>query len=369
MTPRLARFQCPTCGALLRSDPTEGAVPCDYCGRRSATADPLASSPRSFIAPAVDRSSAALAFRRTLVESGVLPASLRGGIEPVDLRPAWVPFHVARAIRVGVVEKPPAETIDFEMDAAVESVGGARSVSIRATRRERPEPDRAKVVLVDVECTVPAVRRPGWGIDSLSPGAMLARGASEHPHDPENVRRHGAVLAADLGPEEALRRLAGEAGLSGTTLVAPSLRTVLVPVWRLRYRVQGCLYDATLDAVEGRLPAARAPEDDRRRIPVAVAYVGVAALLFGLVGRGTWWLLATAGGAHVWLAIACAMLVLLGLFGSYAWDVVRYDAERVLSGGSVLSEYVNRPRSTGVQRLLESLLEGLARAGRRRMKE
>jgi|GEM_PF-3374837 len=349
MTAALLRFACPECGALLERDASAGAVRCDFCGVRSApSATP--SGGRQYLPPVLDRSAALLALRRALLEEGVLPRSLRGDLRPSEARLVFVPYHVARGIRAGVVERP-LEPRPAPVEP--EELGGPRA------RPEPPSPatrrDEARVVLDDVEAAAPAVRRPGWGLETLSPGTLAARSAPK-PAGVDEVRRHGSILSVEREPTELLARLAADPPRRSVRLVAPTVRTVLVPVWRIRWRAGTGLYDATIDAVEGRLLAARAPEDDRHRVPIALGLLGLAALLAGWLLRALVvapLLLAGAPGAaslELLLAVATAGLLLVGLFSTFAWNLVRYDAERVYERGQLWAEYLNRPPLTGLDR-------------------
>jgi len=358
MTTAMRRFQCPTCGALLREDATLGAVRCEFCGRRSALAEGSVVAPRLRLMPTIDRSEAVLALRREAIGTGVLPRSLRAQLAPVDLRLVYVPFHAARGIVLGTIERAPEGDIDW-----VETTDDqGHVVSRRMVRREPIGEPQAKVVASDAERIAPAVRRKEWGLEAIQVGAMLGRGAVLVPHDPDDVRPDASTLAADVPVEEALAWLSRPPEAGTTSLVAPSVRTVLVPVWRIRYRIRGCLYDATLDAVEGRLLSARAPEDDRHRVPIALAYAGTASLALGFVLRGLRWLAFSGQGIQAWLFVAIVFLTLLALFGTYAWNVVRYDAERVWIGGRVWPEYLNKPPSTGLERFWERVFGGIADA-------
>ena len=358
MTSSLARFGCPTCGALLGEDATRGAVRCEFCGRRATLTDPTRTAPRSVVAPTLDRSQAILALRRTLLAEHVLLRTLRTEIQPVDVRLVYVPYHVVRGIRTGVLERTPVARPSYETTT---NRDGTREV--HAVRREpAPTTDRARVVLTDVERAAPAVRRPGWGLESLAPGALVAHGAVLEPFDPDAVRRTGAVLAPDVEVGEVVERLRAESARGETKLHQPVVRTVLLPVWRIRYRVRGGLFDATLDAVEGRLLAARAPENDRHRVPIALLGLGFGALAVGWVVRVlvVWPLVRKAGvslpsSIDVLIYVAFALLFVLAVFSTYAWNVVRYDAERVFEDGRLRGEYLNKPPSTGLERFWEKV--------------
>jgi hypothetical protein len=334
-------MQCPECGALLGAEAARGAARCEFCRRRSVAIDPSVAVPRAWFEPRVDRSRALLLLRRALRDEGVLGDSLRKDLEPVDARLVFVPFHLVRALRAGVVERRHERR---EVTVADLSPDGTVTLRTRKTGEERSS-DRAKVIVTDVERSVPAVRRRDWGLDRVGVGALLAEGHPVLPYDADRIREHGTVLVHDVEPHDAIERLPSGGAADRVDRIAPSVRTVLVPVWRIRYRLQGCLYDATVDAVKGRLLAARAPEDDRRRVPIALGYVGVGALTLGLLLRLFRDMGAAsagdAGGLAAWFILPAA--VVLGLFGAYAWSVVRWDADRVFDGASVRVRYVNRP--------------------------
>lgn len=352
MTAEVQRFGCPECGALLAEDASGGAVRCAFCGVRSAPLE-TPSGGRQYLAPRLDRSAALLALRRGLLDGGVLPRSLRRELRPVDARLVFVPYYVARGIRAGVVERP-EEVRTTTVPETEFGEDGALRMRMKAAAPARV--DRARVVLDDVEQSAPAVRRPGWGLEDLSPSVLAAGGATPQPAEVDEVRRRGAILAVELEPTGILARLAAEPLRGSTRLVAPTVRTVLLPVWRIRWRTGSGLYDATVDAVEGRLLAARAPENDRYRVPLALGTLGLAGLVVG-------WLLRTlvvvpfssaaASGMlslEVLLVVGVVALLLLGLFSTFAWNVVRYDAERVYERGQVRAEYLNRPPLTGLDR-------------------
>jgi len=360
----LHRLACPTCGALFGVDATRGAARCEFCGHRATAAEPGLAVPHRALRPVVERSDALLALRRTLLSENAIPRSLRGELHPVDTGLVYVPFYVVRAIRTGVLERTPEVRTTYE---SVTSRDGTRE--LRSVQREvGSKEDRARVVLTDVERTGPAVRRSGWGLEGLGVGALLGAGAQETSAETDELRRTGAVLAADLEPTELVERLRTETAGGATELHVPSVRIVLVPVWRLRYRVRGGLYDATVDAVEGRLLAARAPENDRHRVPLALFVLGLSSLCVGWVLRTVVGPLFQAGAAQgsgmfdasVWIALV--LLAALGMFGTYAWQVVRYDADRVYENGRLWAEYLNKPVSTALERFWQKLFGGIEKA-------
>ncbi|MBI4917528.1 MAG: hypothetical protein HY825_16935 [Acidobacteria bacterium] len=368
-----ARFLCPTCGALFGEDATRGAARCDYCGRRAALAEPERSATRQVIRPAIERSEALLALRRTLLAENVLPRSLRADVQPVEARLVYVPYHVARGLRTGIVERKPEPRTSYE--TLTNRDGTRETVTVR--KEPVPTDDRARVLLTDVERSAPAVRRGGWGLDAIGPGALIGAGAELVPFDAEEVRRTGSVLAPDVDPSELVERLRGETARGETRLHLPTVRTVLVPFWRIRYRIGPGLYDATLDAVTGRLLAARAPENDRHRVPLAFGALGLATLCVGgvfrflapLVTRPADARASSSGSLNVAFYLLLLVLVVLGVFASYAWNVVRYDADRIFENGQLRGEYLNRPPSTGLDRFWDRLFGGVGKvfdAGRRR---
>jgi hypothetical protein len=281
----------------------------------------------------------------------------------VDTRLVFVPFYVVRAIRSGVVERAPEVRTSLE---TMTRPDGTREVY--TVQREIGSPDdRARVVLTDVERTGPAVRRPGWGLEGLGVGALLGGGAEAAAAEGGELRRLGAVLAADVEPAEMVERLRTESVRGETRLHRPSVRTVLVPVWRIRFAVRGGLYDDTVDAVQGRLLAARAPENDRHRVPIALFVLGLSCLCVGWLARYVlfWTGVGAAqasGTANMFPWVGLAMLTLLGIFGTYAWQLVRYDADRAYENGRLWSEYVNKPPSTALERFWEKLFGGIGKA-------
>jgi hypothetical protein len=361
----LRRLSCPTCGALFGEDATRGATRCGFCGCRATAAEPGLTVPHRALRPVVERAEALLALRRTLLAENAIPRSLRGELRPVDTRLVYVPFYVVRAIRTGVLERPAEVKTTYE---TVTRRDGTRE--LRSVQREVPtKDDRARVVLTDVERTGPAVRRSGWGLEGLGLGGLLGGGAEETSPDTDELRRTGAVLAADVEPSEIVERLRTESMRGETELHVPSVRIVLVPVWRIRYQVRGGLYDATVEALEGRLLAARAPENDRHRVPLALFVLGLACLCVGWVLRFFVVWPALHGGASqapgafdsfVWIAMV--LLAVLGMFGTYAWQVVRYDADRVYENGRLWAEYLNKPPSTALDRFWEKLFGGIEKA-------
>jgi hypothetical protein len=364
MTTSLARLVCPTCGALLGEDATRGAVRCDFCGKRSVLTEATLVAPRFFLPPSLDRSAALLALRRALLAEGVLSPSLRSAVQPVDMRLVFVPFHVARGIRSGVVERPAEARMTREPSPLPDGVPEVHVLRREKTARD----DRARVVLTDVERAVPAVRREGWGLESIAPGALVAGGVPIEAFDPDTVPRIGAVLAVEVEPADVVSRLRGETARGDTALHVPAVRTVLVPVWRIRTSVRGGLYDATVDAVEGRLLSARAPENDDHRVPIAFATLGLAALALGWVLRvfvvwplshGAAVTLSQSIDALFWAAMV--LLLLLAMFATYAWNVVRYDAERVFENGSLRVEYPAKPPLTGLEAFWNRVFGGLGR--------
>jgi hypothetical protein len=360
----LRRLACPTCGALFGEDATRGAARCAFCGRRATAAEPGLAVPHRALRPVVERSDALLALRRALLAENAIPRSLRGELRPVDTRLVYVPFYVVRAIRTGVLERPP------EVKTAYETVtrrDGTRE--LRSVQREVPaKDDRARVVRPAAARPGPGGRRGGWGRVGRGRGGLLAGGAPETAADADELRRTGAVLAADVEPSEIVERLRTESVRGETALHVPSVRIVLVPVWRIRYRVRGGLYDATVEALEGRLLAARAPENDRHRVPLALFVLGLTCLCVGWVLRTMVGPLLHAGAAQasgtfdasVWIALV--LLAVLGMFGTYAWQVVRYDADRVYENGRLWAEYLNKPPSTALERFWEKLFGGLEKA-------
>ncbi len=118
-----------------------------------------------------------------------------------------------------------------------------------------------------------------------------------------------------------------------------------MPVWLLRQRHRGLVYEATVDAVTGKLLQARAPVERSARLGQAVALLYPVAFLLGLPGPTWQWLL-----VNVLLRLhpAITLFLVIGLLwlASWAWDRIRFRYEWVLEGGQGRLEPINRPDRT-----------------------
>jgi hypothetical protein len=222
----------------------------------------------------------------------------------------------------------------------------------------RPEPPRLLfVACFEVERTL--TRRPdngnyvtetlgralatfpeGLGIESLDLDAVLD-GAPRRPYDPRQVQRQGLVF-------DPARYLATALPTPpGLVVREERVEIVFVPVWLVRCRHRGDRYEASVDAVTGRLLRSRAPVERGARLGQSVALLYPIAALLGAT-RISPLMFEIAIRMHLFFLIwgLGGLFLLL----AWAWDRVRFRFEWVVERGAGRLEPLNRPDSTLLDR-------------------
>ncbi len=284
---------CPSCGGALAVADGARLVTCRYCGGRSLALVPGA-LPRLVVAEQISADQA----RRRAVEilaDAPIPAAVRARPGVADLTLCFVPFYEYTAVRLGAfrLTAPPEE----EEGA---NHGGDGVATLRLTLRGKAAED-SRVIEQAMTRIVPACDLAALGLEHIPLERMRqeARALAIQPYDPMALQRKATVFAPTRDAAQYLAQMQTRAPLATdrTRVVEPRLIILFYPVWLIRYRYGGRLYEIALDGVTGLVL--------RGRAPVAVPYaallsVAVMMLAAFLAGRPTHALLAAAGPGH-WL--------------------------------------------------------------------
>jgi hypothetical protein len=130
------------------------------------------------------------------------------------------------------------------------------------------------------------------------------------PFDPVSLQSRAIVFAPTVPAERFLEETTWRIRSTNddTRYVETRLKLLYYPVWLLRYRHRGRVYELVVDGVQGALLRGTAPRNTAAAAAVSAAGLGLGALGLGrwMLGAGTlgplFLLAAVGGGALIWLA-------------------------------------------------------------------
>jgi hypothetical protein len=305
----LLHLGCPTCGGALCLAEGERITACRYCGGRCMVLVPDA-VPRYAVEGPVGREAAVRIALQSLQRPDV-PAAVRGrtGVEAAGL--CYVPFFEATAVRLGTVfmrerVKPPAPLGDGEQG------GQALDRWLADPGKERED---TKVVEQDVLRIAPACELPELGVEKIRLADLRRAGSpvSLSRFDPVILQSRAVVFAPTTSAERFLTETTWRVPSvnDDTRYVDTRLKLLYYPVWRMRYRHRGRVYELAVDGVQGRLLRGTAPRNVAAAAAAAAAGLGLGALglgrwlrwMAGADGVGPAFLLAiVAGGVLLWIS-------------------------------------------------------------------
>ena len=302
----LLHLGCPACGGALCLAEGERITACRYCGGRCLVLVPDA-VPRYTVEASVGRDAAVRIALESLQRPDV-PAAVRGrtGVDAAGL--CYVPFFEATAVRLGTVfvrerVKPPAPLGEGEQ--------GGRALD-RWLEDPGKEREDTKVVEQDVLRIAPACELPELGVAKVRL-ADLRRAGSPVPisrFDGVALQSRAVVFAPTTSAERFLEETTWRVPSvnDATRYVDTRLKLLYYPVWRVRYRHRGRVYELAVDGVQGTLLRGTAPRD-----VAAVAAAAAAGLGLGALGLGRWlrWVAGADGVGPAFLLAALAGGLLL----------------------------------------------------------
>jgi hypothetical protein len=259
----LLHLGCPACGGALCLAEGERITACRYCGGRCLVLAPDA-VPRYTVEGSVGREAAVRIALQSLQRPDV-PATVRGrtGVDAAGL--CYVPFFEATAVRLGSVfirerVKPPAPLAEGEQG------GQALDRWLADPGKERED---TKVVEQDVLRIAPACELPELGVDKIRL-ADLRRAGSPVPlssFDGVSLQSRAVVFAPTTSAERFLVETTWRVASvnDDTRYVDTRVKLLYYPVWRMRYRHRGRVYELAVDGVQGRLLRGTAPQCRGRR--------------------------------------------------------------------------------------------------------
>lgn len=280
---RLRSISCPRCAGPLQGRDGDRVIECAHCGTRFLTRleDGFA---RRYFPAKIERLQAVGAAARWLWEHPDVPSDIRESAF-VDAHLLYVPIWEVRAYLVG-----------WEFGKKLRN----RTQVVKVGEEEVV---RTELVEQPVEEGFFGERRyyqEAADLDALGMGRPHITGREfSLPYLIGELERGAAVLQTD-GDLAAVRERARTSFLRPPTgTLAPDTRLFLLkesaallyyPLWTLRHRYRGRQYDMVVDARNGRIHAARAPADNRRRIALFLAsYLALAvALAVAVSARDVW---------------------------------------------------------------------------------
>jgi LSD1 subclass zinc finger protein len=365
MASRITHVNCPSCGGTLGAPSGSRIVRCRYCGQASLV-EAEGYLPQYFITPAVNQQGARSATGRILTEPQA-PDNLIREARFLSANLYFVPFYEISGRRVGT----------FTMRKGYDS------------RQSGKDKYDTRVIMNDLTRTVPAARIPEWGMEDVDLESMRSGPQGQlHAFERKRIESFGRVFDPKVSEEAVLKEtmmMAGTRDIRDETHLAElSSKLIYYPLWRARYTYKGRGYGVTLDGVTGKVLSGRVPLTEKGRIiwmlmTSALAGIFCAKLLrvlFLIAGEGK-----TLSqmieplvvmGFYLFPVIVIFLGVMLAVI-AYGWDRFRYSSELEIRGSKRTVIRVNRPPSTGLDRMRDwllraggAMLKNISRMQRRR---
>ncbi len=306
----LIHLGCPACGGTLSVAEGQRVCDCRYCGGKSLVLAPNA-VPRYVVGEAIDREGAVAAARRALRHpEAPKPVQERTRFDTLAL--CYIPFYEATAIRLGTIfvrerVKPPAPLGEDERG------GGALDRWLADPGEVRED---TKVLEHDVLRIGPACELPELGIDRIGLAGLRQAGSPQplSTFDPVALQSRAVVFAPTLPAERFLEETTWRmpSWHDATRYVEARLKLLYYPVWQVRYRYRGRLYELAVDGLTGELLRGSAPREEPWSATPMAAGLALGTLGLGRIVRwvvaggenaAPFLLAALAGGALLWMAL------------------------------------------------------------------
>jgi len=304
----LVHLDCPSCGGALSLAEGERIVACLYC-RSQSLVDVPGAVPRHIVQPAIDEAAADRVARGSLQRPDVARAARGTRFDSVTL--CYVPFYEATAVRLGTAfvrdrVKPPAPLGETEQS------GAELDRWLQDPGKERED---TKVVEQDIFRIGAACELSELGVERIRLTEQRRGGATVllQPFDPVSIHRRAVVFAPTTPAERFLHEMTWrvQSQNDATRYVETRLKLLYYPIWHLRYRHRGRMYEfavdgVTVDLLRGTAPQAKVLAAGAASVGVGLSALGLGRWLRGLLGRGgdgpTVLLLVVAGAVLLWLA-------------------------------------------------------------------
>ncbi|MBI5525387.1 MAG: hypothetical protein HY897_03565 [Deltaproteobacteria bacterium] len=333
---------CPNCGASLMLEPDSRITTCGFCNARLLV-EIENFAPLRWFAPAVSREDATLAIRRVLKDP-LMPADVTklAALDSVTL--AFVPFHLFRARRVGVMT-----TVETK---------GADSPVRAADTRVLFNPVSACSIATDVS---------GWGLDRLDLEKVVEDPRfPARPYRAAELQKMGEVFAPTRPSERFVADRTRTFETRDTTITARLLPDEVsvwyYPVWLVRYTYRGSVFRASVDALNGEVLFVRAPQSNRHRLPPMLAILALLSMPAASLVR---YVLESERPMESATAVSYVVIVtwplVFGILSMFllvvylTWMNYRYPGEVVVTPGGREIEKLGKPSATWVERLFEKV--------------
>jgi hypothetical protein len=272
---RLRSVSCPACAGALRAEDGERLLQCDRCGSRYLAAAEDGFS-RRYFPNQVERLQAVGKGTRFLLEHPGMPNDIKESAF-VEAHPVYVPIWEVRAYVVGwefgkrTRSRLTKMTGGDEEYPTMEVVTEGIQEGFLAERRHY----QAAAELATLGIGRPHVTGRDFSLPYAS--GELERGAAVFGAN----RDHAEVVAR---ARKAFLRPPSGTGSRGARLFVLKETTTLLyyPLWSLRYRYRGRLYEMTLDGRNGVVHSARGPADNDRRLALLLAMYAALAIAVAL---------------------------------------------------------------------------------------
>jgi hypothetical protein len=272
----LRSLTCPACAGSLRAEEGRDLLTCGHCGTEYLETAQAGFTRRRFAAR-LDRLAAVGRAYRWLAEAADTPGDMRSAVF-TDAYLLYVPVWEIRAHVVGW-----EFGVKWRTKREVVRSGDEQVVQLQLVDEasEQGFLDERRMYQEAADLSALGMGRPhvtGRELTLTFLPAELEQGASFLEPD----RGYAQVL--EKARDSFRRPPTGAAPRDRRLfLLKESVTLLYYPLWSLRYRYRGRLYDITVDGRNGAVHAARAPADNARRIAVMLSSYALLALCLAVL--------------------------------------------------------------------------------------
>ena len=363
----IRHINCSKCGGTLGLLSADRMVKCKYCGTWSLI-ELKDHVPEYYIDPQIDEVGARRLLQKLLTEDD-MPDNLLKSAEFYGAKLYFIPYYEFDAKRTGTVIMTEYKADRSARRQVKEIHYGPGGISTSTTREpsdrylKKKKTVDTRVVMADVNRIDPGIALKEWALEEADIASIRS--------NPEGVlkimnRKYletmGRVYKPTVEQSDIVRNLdAGNLARNledHTEITDIKIKRIYYPVWRAKYKYQGRLYGASVDAVTGKIMGARAPQSDKSRILWMLGSAGITSFIIGKIAGGIMDAVLTSSleshpfiemSLYLWfisfavlLMVASAIVFIIGL----GWEQFRYAGELVITGDSRIIQKINRPETT-----------------------
>ncbi len=281
--------------------------------------------------------------------------------QPAEL--VYIPYYEVSGLRLSrtKVDKMVLDQWKYMPNA------GRENAEVDLERKKPRIKTDTRITISDFRFCGLAAGIKNWGMESFN---FSKAGKDEQvfrtAFDIRKLQKHGAVIQPTRSRRRFQSRYVPVRSTKHeniTEIVGQEVSVVYYPFYRVVYQYRNTQYQVILDGVSGKVVYCRTPVDARRRALNILMGIGSLGFFFGTFIHYNIHGTRSIGLNAVGLLFLFFLLYFGFIYGASTWNMIRYPAEIVYSGGRSTIEYIGKTGRTLPEKVRDARLDILTLGG------